>query len=264
MILFLGFTPNDVTLNKVGRALHFWNWSERTYIKSIDLGTDGLIPLEIRFCHDPSINYGYVCCALGSSIFRFFQDESNEWQVEKIIQVESVPGSDGQPVPACISDIILSLNDKFSTYFIEFWLRHFCFILVYFGNWFHGDVRQYDLTNPSKPKLTSQVWIGGLLKRQNHYEDNRSLTGGPQMMQLSLDGKRLYVTNSLYSSWDNQFYPEIKTDGSYLIKIDCDSENGGMKLDQDFYMSFKDEPSGPTRAHEMRYPGGDATSDIWN
>ena len=29
------------------------------------------------------------------------------------------------------------------------------------------------------------------------------------MLQLSLDGKRLYVTNSLYSSWDNQFYPKM-------------------------------------------------------
>jgi len=84
------------------------------------------------------------------------------------------------------------------------------------------------------------------------------------MIQLSLDGKRLYVTNSLYSSWDDQFYPGITKDGSYLVKIDCDSENGGMKLDQNFYISFKNEPNGPARAHEVRYPGGDATSDIWN
>ncbi len=29
------------------------------------------------------------------------------------------------------------------------------------------------------------------------------------MIQLSLDGKRLYVTNSLYSPWDKQFYPDL-------------------------------------------------------
>jgi len=51
---------------------------------------------------------------------------------------------------------------------------------------------------------------------------------------------------------------------THKVKIDCDSENGGMKLDQNFYLSFKNEPNGPVRAHEMRYPGGDATSDIWN
>ena len=33
--------------------------------------------------------------------------------------------------------------------------------------------------------------------------------GGPQMLQLSLDGKRLYVTTSLYSAWDEQFYPGL-------------------------------------------------------
>ena len=27
------------------------------------------------------------------------------------------------------------------------------------------------------------------------------------MLQLSLDERRPYVTNSLYSTWDNQFYP---------------------------------------------------------
>jgi selenium-binding protein 1 len=35
----------------------------------------------------------------------------------------------------------------------------------------------------------------------------RKLGCGPQMPQPSLDGKRLYVTNSPYSSRDNQFYP---------------------------------------------------------
>ena len=33
--------------------------------------------------------------------------------------------------------------------------------------------------------------------------------GGPQMIQLSLDGKRLYVTTSLFSTWDKQFYPDL-------------------------------------------------------
>ena len=33
--------------------------------------------------------------------------------------------------------------------------------------------------------------------------------GGPQMIQLSLDGKRLYVTTSLFSPWDKQFYPSM-------------------------------------------------------
>lgn len=33
--------------------------------------------------------------------------------------------------------------------------------------------------------------------------------GGPATLQLSLDGKRLYVTNSFYSTWDRQFYTSV-------------------------------------------------------
>jgi len=35
----------------------------------------------------------------------------------------------------------------------------------------------------------------------------KNLDGATQMIQLSLDGKRMYVTTSLYSAWDKQFYP---------------------------------------------------------
>ena len=37
----------------------------------------------------------------------------------------------------------------------------------------------------------------------------KQVPGGPQMIQLSLDGKRLYVSTSLYSVWDKQFYPSM-------------------------------------------------------
>ena len=38
------------------------------------------------------------------------------------------------------------------------------------------------------------------------------------MFQLSLDGRRLYVTTSLFSTWDNQFYPEIRQKGGVMVK----------------------------------------------
>ena len=34
------------------------------------------------------------------------------------------------------------------------------------------------------------------------YVKGKRVEGGPQMLQLSLDGKRLYFTTSLYSVWD--------------------------------------------------------------
>ena len=150
------------------------------------------------------------------------------------------------PVPALITDLVLSMDDR--------WL--------YFSNWLHGDVRQYDVSDPSKPRLTGQLWLGGVLGRSPDVRGSR-LTGGPQMLQLSLDGKRLYVTNSLFSSWDNQFYPQIAKQGSYLLRVDCNTGRGGMTLNERFFVDFGKEPDGPARAHEIRFPNGDSTSDIW-
>ncbi len=74
--------------------------------------------------------------------------------------------------------------------------------------------------------------LGGLLGASS--DAGRDLDGGPQMLQLSLDGRRLYVTNSLYSTWDNQFYPELR---SWLLRVNCDP-NGGMEVDRDFFVDF--------------------------
>ena len=42
------------------------------------------------------------------------------------------------------------------------------------------------------------------------------------MVEISRDGKRLYVTNSLYRTWDEQFYPDgIK---GWMAKIDVRAE----------------------------------------
>jgi hypothetical protein len=46
--------------------------------------------------------------------------------------------------------------------------------------------------------------------------DKGKLQGGPQLLQLYLDGMRPFVTNSLLSSWDNQFYPEPAKTGAYI------------------------------------------------
>ena len=109
-----------------------------------------------------------------------------------------------------ITDILISLDDKY----------------LYFSNWLHGDIRQYDITDRKNPKLTGQVFLGGTIlsdskvrvvedqefKNQKQpdpvFVKGRRIYGSPQMLQLSLDGSRLYVTTALYKPWDKQFYPE--------------------------------------------------------
>lgn len=136
-----------------GRELFFWDWKEGKINKKIDLGDEGLIPLEVRFHHDPKSTHGFVGAALSSSVFHWWKDvnnDSSEWKYEKIIQVDPVE-MDGwpMPVPGLITDILISMDDRF----------------LYFSDWLHGDIRQYDISEPSKPKLVGQVWCGGLIGR---------------------------------------------------------------------------------------------------
>ncbi|KAK9138478.1 hypothetical protein Sjap_009072 [Stephania japonica] len=229
-----GFNPQHVSDGLYGRHLYVYSWPDGELKQTMDLGNTGLIPLEIRFLHNPARDIGYVGCALSSTMVRFFKTPDGSWNHEVAVTVQPLKVKNWilPEMPGLITDFLISLDDRY----------------LYFANWLHGDLRQYNIENPQKPVLTGQ--------------GNR-LRGGPQMIQLSLDGKRLYVTNSLFSPWDHQFYPELIEKGSHMLQIDVDTENGGLKINPNFFVDFAFEPEGPSLAHEMRYPGGDCTSDIW-
>jgi methanethiol oxidase len=236
-----GFDPADVEAGRYGRRLHFWNLEERRLESSLDLGEAGMVPLEVRWMHDPDAESGFVGATLSSTIMRF-ERQNGGWNAEQVIGVEAVPQEGWPfPVPGLITDIVLSMDDRF----------------LYLSNWLHGDLRQYDVSDPKAPKLTGRLQLGGVLGRP--LDGDRELTGGPQMIQLSLDGRRLYVSNSLLSSWDNQFYPGLR---SWLLRVNCDPE-GGMEIDPEFFVDLHDRAGGPARAHEVRLQGGDCTTEIF-
>ncbi|CAG0885573.1 unnamed protein product [Darwinula stevensoni] len=255
-----GFQLSHLQEGLYGRRLNVWDWEERVLKQSIDLGEDGKIPLEVRFLHDPKEAQGFVGCALSSSVFRFFKGESGEWEAEKVIQVrpKTVAGWALPEMPGLITDILISLDDRY----------------LYFSNWLQGDIRQYDITDRAHPKLVGQVFVSGALVKGGpvtlvHDPEGREqpekltvkgveVEGGPQMIQLSLDGKRLYLTTSLFSAWDAQFYPDMLEygrpfrKGSVMLQIDVDTENGGLTVNPDFLVDFGQEPDGPVLAHEIR------------
>jgi selenium-binding protein 1 len=75
------------------------------------------------------------------------------------------------------------------------------------------------------------------------------------MVEVSRDGRRVYLTNSLYASWDSQFYPDgIR---GWMVKVDASPE-GGMAVDPNFFVAFEGE-----RPHQVRLEGGDASSDSY-
>ena len=74
------------------------------------------------------------------------------------------------------------------------------------------------------------------------------------MVELSRDGRRVYLTNGLYSPWDEQFYPDGagELDGKARHRPE-----GGMALDSKFLLEMEQG----VRCHQVRLQGGDASSD---
>ena len=258
-----GFDLEDVEDGNYGQRLHFWDWEAGEVEQTIDLGEEGLIPLEARFLHTPESTHGYVGAALSSNVIHFHEaggsrsgpanasgDEpraSGKYHAEPVIEFDDREHEDwDMPVPALLTDILVSLDDRY----------------LFGSNWLHGEVWMYDVSDPSNPRKADSVSIGGYFGDIREVQ-GRELVAGPQMLQLSLDGERLYWTTSLFSSWDNQFFPEEKERGSVMLKADVNPRKGTMELDEDFLVDFGDVPDGPARAHEIRWPDGDCTSDVW-
>jgi selenium-binding protein 1 len=110
-----------------------------------------MMPLEVRFMHHPESAHGFVCAALNGCVWHVFKDDNDEWQFERVIKIESIPVNDWiLPImPALTTDLVISPDDKF----------------LYISNWLHGDIRQYDITDPSNPKLVGQLYLGGSLRQ---------------------------------------------------------------------------------------------------
>jgi selenium-binding protein 1 len=241
-----GFDLADVEAGKYGDSIHVWSWADREHRQTLEFGEAGRIPLEVRMSHNPEETQGYVGAALSSNVIRFYED-GDGWDWDVVIDEEAREHPDwDMPVPPLITDLLLSLDDQY----------------LFFSNWLHGDVRMYDVSDAANPRLVDQVWAGGLFGDRQAVRGTE-IRGAPQMLQLSRDGRRLYWTTSLFSSWDNQFFPEMAEEGSLMLKADVYPERGRMELDEEFLVDFGDMPGGPARAHEIRWPGGDCTSDVW-
>ena len=116
-------------------------------------------------------------------------------------------------MPPLVTDIDLSMDDRF----------------LYVSCWGTGEMRQYDDTDPRKPKLAGSVHIGGIARPAAH-PSGKPYGGGPQMVEIGRDGRRVYWTNSLYSTWDNQFYPDGVPGAEVLANA---GPNGGLESSTD-------------------------------
>jgi methanethiol oxidase len=103
------------------------------------------------------------------------------------------------------------------------------------------------------------VQLGGIVRRAPHAAaPDLRLRGGPQMVEVSRDRRRVYATNSLYAAWDGIFYPEGV--GAWLARLDAVPE-GGLAPDPRFFPHDHDFRG--LRVHQVRHQGGDASSDSY-
>jgi len=247
-----GLVPELLLGSKYGHQLHVWDLRRRRHRQAIDLGAEQQLVLELRPARDPSKTYGFVGVVvslkdLSSSIWLWHRHEGS-WAVRKVIEIPAEPAEPEQlppllkgfkAVPPLVSDINLSLDDRF----------------LYVSCWGTGEMRQYDVSDPFAPKLTGSIRIGGIVARSPHPASG-PVDGGPQMVEVSRDGRRVYFTNSLYRAWDVQFYPDGIS--GWMVKADVDP-GGGLKLDPKFFLPFDQG----YRPHQIRLEGGDSSSDTY-
>jgi selenium-binding protein 1 len=248
-----GLNPEILLKGGYGHKLHIWDLRKRRHLENLDLGSEYQMALELRPAHNPTRAYGFLGVVvslkdLSASIW-LWHLTNGKWGIQKVIEI---PAEAADPellppllqgfkaVPPLITDINLSLDDRF----------------LYISCWGTGEFLQYDVSDPFRPKKTGSIHLGGIVRHAAHPAQPKvPLNGGPQMVEVSRDGKRIYFTNSLYSPWDAQFYHEGVR--SWMVKVDAAPE-GGIEIDPKFFVEF-----GDLRGHQIRLEGGDASSDSY-
>ena len=129
-----GLDVEDVAAGNYGTHINVYDWQKRKLIQKIDLGMEGVMPLEIRFLHDPRSAQGFVGSALYANVFRFYKTGKGDWAAHKVIDIpaKKVEGWALPDMPAVLTDILMSMDDKY----------------LYLSCWLHGDLRQYDVSDP--------------------------------------------------------------------------------------------------------------------
>ncbi len=97
---------------------------------------------------------------------------------------------------------------------------------LYVSCFFSNEIQQWDVSDLKNPKLTSSV-VPGVQ---------------PNMMHVTGDGKRMYITNSLLSTLDHA--------GTFWVRL-AHIGPDGIKMDPFFQVDLNHFPTGPARGHDM-------------
>jgi selenium-binding protein 1 len=176
--------------------------------------------LMVHWLRQPGVRRAFINTP-GTSAVWLADDDDHDGRFD--FQQVLGPG-DGLLIPA---DILPSHDNKY----------------LYLTNWFGNTVQQFDVSDPFKPVLVATVSIPH-----------------PNMLRLSRDDKRLYVSNSLLTSWDNDtsFGPARNTDYG-IWRFDVGKSGGLTSLTPNGrpWVSFanvrKKNTTGPAGPHLMLF-----------
>jgi len=177
--------------------------------------------LEVRFIDEPGVRRAFINTPGTSAVWLAHDDDA-----DGVFEFQQVLGpADGLILPV---DMLLSYDGKH----------------LYLTNWFGNTVQRFDIADPFHPVLVATVSVPH-----------------PNMLRLSRDNKRLYVSNSLLTPWDNDPRFGPSRNGRYGIWLfEVDEDSGSLTPfhpDGSAWVSFenvqKKTSTGPAGPHMMLF-----------
>ena len=161
-----GLVPEILLGSKYGRRLHFWDLHKRKHLQEIDFGEEHQLVFELRPAHDPTKAYGFVGCVISLKDLSVVdldlvprrrqmggeEDHRDPGRARRSRRCCRRCCKASRRSPPLVTDIDLSMDDRF----------------LYVSCWGTGDMIQYDVSDPFKPKETGRVRIGGIVSRATH------------------------------------------------------------------------------------------------
>ena len=174
----------------------------------------------VRFIGDPGVRRAFINAPGTSAVWLADDDDG-----DGVFEFQQVLGpDDGLELPV---DMVVSYDGK----------------NLYVTNWFGNTVQQFDISDPFDPTLRATVSVPH-----------------PNMLRLSPDNSRLYVSNSLLTPWDNDpdFGDPRNSDyGIWLFDVDTSGDLTPLNADGSAWVSFTDvekqTTTGPAGPHMMLF-----------
>ena len=236
-----GVVPEKLLGREYGHRMHMWDLRERKHRQTIDLGDEHQMVLELRPAHDPRRDVGFVGVVvsvedLRASIWHWYRGGRHLADPEGHHDPGRAGGTRGAAAAAEGLRRRAAARHRHQSV-----ARRPLALRLLLG---HGRVPAVRRQRPVRPKHTGRSRLGGIASRAAHPASG-PLNGGPQMVEVSRDGRRVYVSNSLYSTLGHAVLPGGRRG---LDREARRLARRGMTVDPEFLTTELRRPASRTRS----------------